>query len=873
MIRSNTNTKIYCFRKLRNVVKVHLICGLIYKSQNKNLRKTQNQTHKLWENNDFNVVQSKSKNCMLTNQMRLLLRVMFALFISPKTLRLSLSFLFLLCLGMSSAAIAQTFPLDQLPIFIPPTATNSNQFRLPASEDKSGGPRKVVEDPVTKAQQDSLRKVQEAESKANKELQDFRKRIYGFTIFNSKNVIFQENLRVPTPKNYILGPDDELIIEVYGYSAETYRRNITPDGYISIGKLVGNIPVAGLTIEEAKERIKNRLSAIYSSMGTNTFVSVSLGNIRSIRVTVLGEVVNPGTYSVSSLSTVMNALYQAGGPNETGSFRTIQVIRRNKVIGTLDIYEILTTGSRQNDIRLEDQDIIRIPVYQTRVEIQGRVKREGLYETLPDEKLDKVIFYAGGFAQDAYAARLKVFRSTDRERRILDVTKDKIPGFLLKDGDLIRVDTLLNRYENMVRLRGAVYRPGAYSLEDNASLLQLIKNADGLRDEAFTARINILRLNDDLTYSNISVNLADVINGKAQDVTLKREDEVIIKSKQELVQDYTVRILGAVNYDPKTETGFFAYRKGMTIEDLILLAGGLQESASPYRVEVARRKRDASSTERSSQIADLLQFTIDKNLKIDAGESKFLLEPFDEVYIRFAPNYESQQNVTVEGQVAFAGVYALKSRGDRLSDIISRTGGLNADAYLEGATLVRKVKLSTQEIEQRRKTVNEISDDTKDAVLKVEDVSDEKEEQIGINLEKALAKPGSDDDLILQEGDLVRVPKKLMTVRIGGEVLYPTSTRFESPRFLDYISAAGGYTGKSIRSRAYVIYANGSVERTRRFLVFNNYPKIKPGAEIIVPQKTKSDLTAMQVVQNVQGLLYGLTSITSLVVTFILLKK
>lgn len=811
---------------------------------------------------------------MLINPLRLSIQEMYFKSFHKALFRSSLLFFF----ALSIPSFGQGIP--DLPINFIQSQLQGMQSIGNGAAVQSGNTatqrvnRQVNIDPIEKARQDSIRAMQTQLAKANKELEDLRKSIYGYSIFNNKNPLFQENLRIATPRNYILGPDDELIIDITGYNAQTYKLTVTPDGYVSVGNLVGNVYVSGLSLDEAKERLRNRLSRIYGGLSNSTStLSVSLGNIRSIRITVLGEVINPGTYSLSSLSTVMNALYAAGGPNETGSFRDIQVVRNNKLVGKLDIYEILSTGTRQSDIRLEDQDVIRVPTIQTRVNVQGRVRRPGLYEVLPSEKLDRCIQYAGGFAQDAYTARLKVFRNTDRERRILEVSKTKFAEFDLKDGDVVRVDTILTRYENMVRIFGSVYRPGQYALEESPTLMQLLRNADGLREDAFTTRINILRLNEDQTLSNLSVNLADVINGKAQDITLKREDEVVIKSKQDLLQEYTVRIQGAVNYDTRTETGFFPYRKGMTIEDLILEAGGLQESASPFNVEVARRKRDVTSNERTTQVTEILKFTIDKNLPLNDQASKFALEPFDEVYIRFAPNYEAQQNVSVEGQVLLPGFYALKTRVDRISDLVQRAGGLSNEAYPEGATLFRKVKLTKKEIEARRKAIAEISNDNADTAVQVEDVDEEKEEQIGINLEKALSKPGSEDDLILQDGDLIQIPKKLMTVRVGGEVLYPTSTRYDSGNFLDYISAAGGFTSKSIRSRSFVRYANGTVERTRRFFVFNNYPKVKPGSEIVVPTKTKNDLTAFQVVQNIQGLLVGLTSISTLVISLIALRR
>ncbi|MFN8356495.1 MAG: SLBB domain-containing protein [Spirosomataceae bacterium] len=780
-------------------------------------------------------------------------------------------------LGIRSAQ-AQIIDPTQIPASLPLLLQQSgNQLpaRVQGSTNDTKVSRQVVEDPLQKAQMDSIKRVQAAEAKANRELSEFRRKIFGYSIFNNKSLQWEPNYKIATPKNYILGPDDQLIIIISGYSAFQYTRTVTPDGFVSFDNMVGNVYVSGLTIEQATERLKDRLSRIYmglSGSSPNTFISVTLGNIRTIRVTVLGDVINPGTYPIPSLATVMTALTQAGGPSEMGSFRNIELIRQNKVVTTLDLYDIITTGGSKNDIRLLDQDVIRVPTYKTRVELAGRVKKPGYYEALPAEHLNKIIEFAGGFAQDAYSARLKVYRTTDRERQILDVTNSQFGAFELKDGDLIRIDTVLTRYQNLVKVTGAVYRPGEFSLDQNQTLLTLIKNADGLRDDAFTSRINLIRLQPDLMLENVSVNLADIINGKTEDIKLKREDEVVIRSKFDIRQEQLVRIQGAVNLK-RSETGYFPYRENMTVEDLILLSGGLQESAFPQRIEVARRKRNTTDTERSNEIAELFEFGINKDLKLSAEASKFILQPFDQVIVRTAPNYEEQQYVTIEGQVKYPGLYPLKNRTERISDIIKRSGGISTEGYLAGAQLVRKVKLTKAEIAERNKSVAEISDDTKDAAIQAEAVDQEKEETVGIDFTEALNNPGSVEDVILQDGDIIRVPKQLSTVRINGEVLYPTSTRYQGGFLKDYISAAGGFTSRSIRSRVFVRYANGTLDRTRKFLVFNNYPKIQPGAEIFVPVRTKADTTPQQVLSTLQGLLVSLTSITSLIIGFSILKK
>ena len=732
------------------------------------------------------------------------------------------------------------------------------------------GSRQVVEDPLQKAQMDSIKRVQAAETKSNRELTEFRKRIFGYTIFSNKTLQWEPSMKIATPKNYVLGPDDQLIISVSGYSSESYTKTITPDGFISFGGMVGNVYVAGLTFEQATERIKDRLKVIYSSSMNN--ISVSLGNIRTIRVTVLGEVINPGNYPLPSLATLMTALYQSGGPTENGSFRNVELIRQNKVVATLDLYDILTTGGSKSDIRLQDQDVVRIPTFKTRVDLVGQVKRPGIYEPLPTDRLSKILDFAGGFAQDAYTARLKVYRNTDRDRLIVDVTKDKFDSFELRNGDQIRVDTILARYQNIVRISGAVYRPGQFSLEESPTLLALLKNADGLRDDAFTGRVNMVRLQPDMMLENLSVNLADIINGKAEDIKLRREDEVMIKSKFDLKQDQLVRIQGSVNLK-KSETGYFSFRDNMTVEDLIVLSGGLQESAFPQRIEVARRKRNTTDTERSNEIAELFEFSISKDLKISPEASKFILQPFDQVIVRSAPNYEEQQYITIEGQIQYPGIYALKNRNERISEIIKRAGGVGSEGYLAGAQLIRKVKLTKAEIDERNKTVGEISDDTKDAAIQAEVVEEDKEETVGIDFVEVMNNPGSVEDIILQDGDIIRIPKQLQTVRINGEVLYPTSTRFQGSYLKDYISSAGGFTGRSVKSRTFVRYANGTVDRTRRVLFFNNYPKIQPGAEIFVPVRTKADTTPQQVLQSLQTLLFSLSSITGLVIGIVALRR
>ncbi|WP_041694245.1 MULTISPECIES: SLBB domain-containing protein [Emticicia] len=718
--------------------------------------------------------------------------------------------------------------------------------------------------------EDSLRLIREQEAEQDAAKATLRRRIFGYNLFNTVKFDPTPAINIATPSNYVLGPNDQLLIDVYGYSQVMYKPIITADGYITIEK-VGLIYVAGSTIEQAKERIRSRLSKIfiglnpYSGYPANTFLNVSLGNIRSIKVTVTGEVIAPGTYTLSSLSTVQNALYACGGPNEVGTYRKINVIRNNRIISTFDIYELLMSGFSKSNIILQDQDIIQVLPYSTRIAVKGNTKREGLFELLPEEKLTNLIEYAGGFAPYAYRHRLKVYRNTPRERKILDVMESEFNTFSMQSGDSVVIERVLERFENMVAVNGAIFRPGEYSLESSPTLTQLIKSAEGLKGEALTGRITVIRTRDDMIIENISVNYDDIIKGKASDIALKREDIITIPSIFDLTEPAYVRIQGALN-NPIAEDGIeMPFLRNMTIEDVIVKAGGLSEAASLARVEVVRRKRNVDPTSANAQISDTYTFSISSDLKVDQTGNKFVLYPFDEIFIRRSPNYIKQTFVEIQGEVIYPATYGIKSKTEKISDLIERAGGLSPQAYLEGATLVRQIQLSEIELAQRRKAITEITNSVKgNQAVQVEDVNATTVSSIGINLTKIMQNPGSDEDMILQDGDIIRIPKRLETVRVQGEVLYPTTVKYlDSKNFINYISNAGGFTKKSLRSKSYILYANGSVDRTRRVLFVNLYPKVEPGSEIIIPQKT---VTAQQQIAQVQGLFATIAgTITTLV--------
>jgi protein involved in polysaccharide export with SLBB domain len=816
--------------------------------------------------------------------------------------------LYLLCVALitvlNNPTLAQGFSLGSFPanIQVPTSApkTGNTNNSTPAT-----GARKVIETGKDKTISDSIKSAR-ASSAIPPTLDSgtisLRKKIYGFNIFNNPNISFETSLKIPTPKNYMLGTDDELIVDINGFSEEHYTLPITSEGYIKVPK-VGNIFVSGLTVEEAKKRIVDRLSKIYVGLKSfngaapNTTATVSLGSIRTIRVTVLGEVVAPGSYSMSSLSRVMNALYLSGGPNENGTFREIKVIRDKRLIAQIDLYDLLTTGNLRQNVTLQDQDIIQVGAYKSRIEVQGLIKKPSIFENLPNESLERIINeYGNGFLPDAYRQVLKIQRFTDREVKLIDLSSDLLSSFYPKSGDVITVERILtDRIENAVSLEGAVFREGRYSVSDNPTLTKLIKRAEGFKQDAFLSRITITRLREDLTKENISLNYNDITTGKIPDVVLKREDVVKVYSGLDLMETYTVRIQGEINLKAaapvtaavttgstgvaetptenstlETETGTFPYVKNMTVEDLIQKAGGLKESAATGRIEVIRRKKNIGKDDPSqitSTIGEKFNFSINGDLKMDDNASKFILEPFDEVFVRSSPNYEKQQFVSIEGQIIFPGVYALERKDEKISEVLKRAGGLNSQAYAKGATLIRKFKISKQEAERKRKQFSELSDNNAGVSLKVEEVKEETEESIGIDLEKALDSPGSNADMLLQDGDIIRIPREPQTVRMQGEVLYPTSTRFlNGMSFKHYISEAGGFTELSARRRSYIVYANGSVDRTRKLLgFFNVYPKVEPGAEIVVPRLNERQGATQQLIQTIAAISTVLSSTIGLV--------
>ena len=703
------------------------------------------------------------------------------------------------------------------------------QQRIEKLESKMGATTQVFDRVVSEDAKD------DANTKnTNSELQKdqlITNKVFGSELFNNKNLTFEPNLRIPTPANYQLGPDDELIIDIYGYSEVTYKIKVTPEGYLRIPN-VGLVQVSGSTIEMARRKIIQSLTKIYSTIQTQeTSVNITLGSIRSIKVNILGEVKLPGTYTLSSLATVFNALYASGGPNKNGSFRNIKLIRGGKVIANVDVYEFLLKGEAKGNIRLQDQDVIKINAYETRIELKGEVKREGFYEMLKTETLKDAINFAGGFTDEAYKDRIKVTRNTGKERSVADVQSDKISTFTTQTGDIYEIGKILNRYTNRVAIEGAVFRPGSYALEQGLTLAKLIKNADGLTEDAFLTRGIIYRLKEDNTNELLSFDLKEVISGKS-DIELRREDRVVINSKLAMQESRVVTIRGGV-----LNGGDYPFAENMRVEDLIVAAGGLTENASEKKIDIARRLK-GDGVKSSAEIAEIITYSVNSELKTN---STLLLQPYDIVTVYSIPGYSAQQMITLEGEVQFPGKYAISSKTEKISDVIKRSGGVTTYSYLEGAVLIRTRELNEAEKKIRQQKIDALLKDTKDTA-RVQELIDKQigglTSIVGINLKEILNNSDSKYDLLVQNGDIISIPTKRQTVLVSGEVLYPIRIQYKRGKGLSrYVNQAGGFSQRALKRASYVVYANGAVKSTYSFLGLKFYPKIKPGAEIIVPPR------------------------------------
>ena len=628
------------------------------------------------------------------------------------------------------------------------------------------------------------------------------------------------------------------------------KLKVSPEGTILIPNL-GPVSVSGLTIETAENRIRQELGRIMSTLsgntesgstdGANTFVSVSLSQIRSIKVNIVGEVVAPGTYTLPSFASLFNALYAAGGVNEIGSLRGIKVYRNSKEVAKLDVYDYLLNGKYNTNIRLEENDMVIVSPYDQLAVVRGKVKRNRIFELKKGETLKQLLNMAGGFTGDAYKKDVRIKRKADSRYQIATVTEDKYPTFAMMDGDSLLVDSVIPFYENRLIVTGAVWRPGEYELNGTVhTVRQLVDQAAGLKGDEFTGRAQITRLNPDFTTTVVAIDIRGILSGTSPDIELKPEDQLNIPSLFDLREPYTIKVSGAVNYIDTV----LPYRNNLTVEDAIMMAGGLKESAATVNVEVARRIKDTKTYENTNRTAEVFNFALNDNLGLISTDGKksdtvFTLEPFDEVYVRFSPGYQEQQVVKVNGEITFAGDYVLAEKNSRLSDIIAKAGGITPDAYVKGASLKRQL---TEDEMRRLETLLQLSANkqSRDSVsLSLENIKDY---SVGIDLEKALTNPGSAHDVVLRDGDELYIPQFQSTVKISGAVTYPNSVTYtEGMSVKSCLSQAGGYNDIA-RKYPIVIYMNGKVATTRkRFIFFKHYPKVEPGSEIVVPAKTQQD--------------------------------
>ena len=685
--------------------------------------------------------------------------------------------------------------------------------------------------------------------KDNTSEDSLKNQVFGREIFSNKNLSFEPNMNMPTPRNYPLSAGDEVLIDVWGDSELNLKLTLSPEGTIIIPN-VGPVALSGLTIEEAENRIKQELGKIMWNLvdgkEPNTFVSVGLGKIRSIKVNIVGEAVAPGTYTLSSLASLFNALYAAGGVNDIGSLRNIRVYRNNKEIANLDVYDYLLNGKYDTNIRLEDNDMIIIEPYEQLVNTHGKIKRNRTFELRKGETLEDLLKMAGGFTGDAFTEDVTIKRKSGSRYQIATVTAEEFPTFVLQDGDSLLVDSVIPFYDNRITITGSVWRPGEYELSPKVhTVKQLIKQAAGLKGDEFMGRAHLTRLNPDFTSTVIAIDIQGIMNGEIPDMELQKEDKLYIPSLFELREPYTVKVGGAVN-NPDTVIPF---SKNMTVEDAIILAGGLQESASTINVEVARRIKDPTADKSTNQVSKVYTVALSDELQLPSkssgahADTLFTLEPFDEVFVRFSPGYEKQEVVKVNGEVTFAGDYALPYKNTRLSDIIAQSGGVTPDAYVRGASLKRQ--LTEDEIRQVE-TLLQLSNNNKQSKDSIAlSLTNIKNYSVGIDLQQALTHPKSTYDLVLRDGDIIYIPQLQSTVKISGAVTYPNSITYtKGMSFRDCLSQAGGYNDTS-RKYPIVIYMNGKVATTRKVgIFFKRYPKIEPGCEIVVPSKSQRDRRA-----------------------------
>lgn len=670
---------------------------------------------------------------------------------------------------------------------------------------------------------------------AEREGRGKKPKVFGRDIFNNKDLTFEPDMNIATPQDYRLGPGDAVFIDIYGASQKTIESTVSPDGTVTI-EGYGPVDIGGLTVEQANARLRSTLGSRYSS----SKIRLTVGQTRTIMVNVMGEVENPGTYTLPAFATVFHALYMAGGTNDIGTLRDIKVYRNNRLVSTVDIYDYILNGKLTGNVRLADNDVISVGAYDCLVNITGKVKRPMFYEMKKNESVATLLKYAGGFTGDAYKKSVRLVRKTGREYSVYNIDEFDMGAFQLADADSVSVDSILPRFSNMVEIKGAVFRPGMYQVGgDINSVRSLIEKADGLREEAFTARAVMHRMKADRTLEVIPVDVDGILAGRVADIPIQNNDVLFIPTKQEMMEEQTITIHGEVFYP-----GVYKYADNETLEDFVLQAGGLKQTASTVKVDVSRRMINPKAFTTDTIIARTYTFALKDGFVVD-GEPGFKLMPFDEVYVRKSPGFYKQQNVTVEGEVMFGGVYTLSKKNQRLSDLIRSAGGVNDRAYVAGARLERKMDGNERKryevvlrMAQEEAARLELEAAGAGKTINMDDKEMEKKFEIpetysvGIELDKALAEPGGDADIVLREGDKLVVPQYTATVKINGVVMYPNTVGYQKGKKAKYyINQAGGYSNRAKKSQAFIIYMNGMVARV------SDGAKPQPGCEIFVPQK------------------------------------
>lgn len=674
--------------------------------------------------------------------------------------------------------------------------------------------------------------------------------VFGRNIFNIDKLTFQPNLNMATPENYRLGPGDEVIVDVWGASQNTMRLEISPDGYVNISNL-GPVYLNNMTIKDARQLLKQELGKIYADSANN--IQVTLGNIRTIQVNVMGEVRAPGTYALSSLSTVFHALYASGGVSDIGSLRNVQVARGGKTIARLDVYEYIMKGQIQDDIRLQDGDVVIVPTYDELVKITGKVKRPMFYEMKNGESAATLLKCAGGFSSDAYKKSIRVLRKDGKEFSVKTVNDIDYSAFKLIDGDVVTVDSILNRFNNRLEVKGAVYHPGVFELSGSLNTVrQLVEKADGLLGDAFTGRAVLYRERENLTKEVLPVDIEGILKGTSPNIALQKNDILYIPSIHDLQDMGKVTISGEVN-----KPGSYTYADHMSLEDLVITAGGLKESASLVRVDVSRRIRDPKGTTEPDMVGQNFSFGLKDGFVVD-GEAGFELQPYDQVFVRRSPSYNEQVSVTVDGEVLYRGEYTLSTKSERLSSLIQRAGGVSRYAYVRGAKLRRVA--NEEELRRMEDVVKMVRREIGETLATSLGLKVDSTFTVGIDLEAALANPGSDADLVLREGDVLTVPEYNNTVKVNGAVMMPNTVSYAKGKSVKYyLNQAGGYSANAKKSQKFIIYMNGQVAEVKG----SGKKQIEPGCEIVVPNKTKK-LNFATVVSNATSFASLATMLASL---------